>query len=98
MVGQPDAIDVDDLEIDEVNLAHLANHDVAPDEVEHVRLHAPSFFRNLRGRAGSHIMIGRDQRGRVLYVVLVETAVPGRWRPITGWESRLARTIYGGNK
>ena len=75
------------------NVDHLARHDVTTEDVVAVRAGKPLFFHNLPGRAASHVMIGRDGRGRSLYVALLAAADPGVWIPITGWQSALAHGL-----
>ncbi len=93
MVREPESIDIQELELDDDTAHHLERHGISNDDVLDLWLNNPLYFWNLDGRAGTHVMIGEDSRGRVLYIPLLETA-PGRWRPISGWESRLARKIY----
>lgn len=33
------------------------------------------------------MMIGPDRSGRLWTVIILETEIEGRWRPITGWRS-----------
>jgi len=75
------------------NVDHLAGHDVYPDDVEYVRFNRYLMFENLPGRGGSHVMIGRDGRGRSLYISMNETSTPGLWEPVTGWRSGVAHRI-----
>ena len=76
------------------NVEHLARHDVSPDDVYAVLQSSPMFFLNLPEPTASHIMIGPDGRGRVLYIALLATPETGIWKAVTGWDSRLARRIY----
>jgi uncharacterized DUF497 family protein len=94
VVGEPDEISIEELEWDDENMAHIEKHFVSPADVEAVRINSPLFFRNLPGRSATHVMIGRDGSGRVLYVALLSTGAAGVWKVISAWESRLARSIY----
>jgi hypothetical protein len=44
------------------------------------------------------VMIGGDDRGRVLYVAILGTDKPDIWKPISGWESRVARRLFNQQK
>ncbi len=98
MVGEQDEIRVSYLDWDEQNTEHIARHDVAPEDLEFVLANGPLFFRNLPGRSATHIMIGRDNYGRVLYVPMLCVEWPDVWRVVSAWESRFARRLYGGNQ
>jgi hypothetical protein len=89
MTGDPDWIAVWDLEFDQKNVNHLAEHEVAPEDVLAVLLNAPRFFRNLPDRSGTHVMIGPDANGQFFFIALAPRPIEGLWRPITGW--RLGR-------
>lgn len=80
-------IEVWEFEWDEDNESHCARHGVTPSVAEEVKGGTPLFFRNKRKRTGTHMMIGPDVGGRFWTVVILETSVEGRWRPITGWPS-----------
>ena len=41
--------------------------------------------RNRKGRAASHILIGRDARGRCLAIPVAPTDQPYTWRAVTAW-------------
>jgi len=85
MVGEPEDIDVEELEFDEHNISHLAQHGVSREAVEEVQRNAPRYFRNLPDRSGSHVMIGPDENSKFLLVVLRPPATTRRWRPVTAW-------------
>ena len=80
------------------NVAHLALHDVKPDDVYAVLSNSPIFFDNVPGRTATHVMVGPDNKDRVLYVALLATSESGIWQPVAGWESRLARRIYSAER
>jgi hypothetical protein len=94
VVGEPVRIDIDDFTWDEDVENHLARHWVDYDDLAAVVKSRPLTFLNLPGRGGSHLMIGPDHQGRILYVSIAATSTPGLWEPVTGWESRLARRIW----
>jgi len=75
------------------NVAHLARHGLQPENINAVLMNQPIFFRNVPGRRASHVMIGRDDRDRSLYVTLLAAGRPGYWAPVTGWRSALAHEI-----
>jgi hypothetical protein len=86
--------DVTELDFDEVNVAHLLRHDVYESDVRSVLAGKPRFFLNQPGRTATHLMIGPDAKGRILLIALLATERRGEWRPVTGWESRLARAVH----
>jgi uncharacterized DUF497 family protein len=98
LVGDRDGIQVSALEWDEQNTEHIRRHGVEPEDVESVLANAPLFFRNLSGRSATHIMVGQDYSGRVLYVPLVCVDWPRVWRVVTAWESRFARRLFAGQE
>ena len=79
-------IRVYELEMDETNAEELAKHGISEARVLSVLEGRPQFFRNKRGRAATHVMIGPDSSGIILAIPIKPTHIPGRWRPITGWE------------
>lgn len=94
MVGEPDdSVDVWWLDWNDENVAHIARHEVTRENVEYVLANAPSFFQNLPDRSATHVMVGYDQTGRVLYVPILCVEEPGIWRVISAWESRFARRL-----
>lgn len=72
---------------DDHNLAHLGEKGIEPEEVDAMLAARITVVRNKRDRSGSHRFIGRGRGGRFLTVVVTSTSDPGRWRPVTGWES-----------
>ena len=85
---QPRAkIKVWEFEWDDNNMEHCAVHGVTPTVAESVKGELPSFFENRPGKTGTHVMIGPDHTGAFWTVILLTTALEGRWRPITGWPS-----------
>jgi len=99
LVGESDDVEVESLDWDRENVTHIARHGVSRENVEFALSHAPRFFRNLPGRSATHIMMGRDEEGRVLYVPLIQLDRPGAtWRVVSAWESRFARRLYPGEE
>jgi hypothetical protein len=98
LVGDRDEIQVSALEWDEQNTEHIRRHEVEPEDVEFALANTPLFFRNLPGRSATHIMVGQDHTGRILYVALVCVDWPQVWRVITAWESRFARRLFAGRE
>lgn len=45
-------------------------------------------IRNRKGRAASHILIGRDAQGRCLAIPVVSTDHPYTWRAVTLWRCK----------
>src|SRR5688572_8346759 len=95
MVGEPVAgVEVNELAWDpDGNVAHIAAHDVTPADVHAVLRNVPLFFSNLPGRTATHVMIGEDARGRVLYVPMMHKG-GGRWRVVTAFENRSVRRMW----
>jgi hypothetical protein len=94
VVGRPVSVVVDDLIWDEEIDAHFARHWVSRADVIAVARSEFLGFENLPDRGGTHIMIGPDEGGRILYISIKPTMTPGLWEPVTGWESRLARQLW----
>lgn len=78
---------VDELEFDEHNEEELARHGIDPLRAYAVVTGQPLFVRNKRGRAATYKVIGPDSSGTMLTIPIAATALPGRWRPVTGWAS-----------
>ncbi len=93
MVGEPDTPEVLELEFDEVNTQHLADHGVTPFEVLEVLNKAPKFFRNLEGRASTHVMLGSANDGRFYYVPIRPAGKPRLCRPITAYRYSRRRAL-----
>jgi hypothetical protein len=83
-----------DLVWDEEIDAHFARHGVTQDDVVSVARSDFLGFDNLPDRGGTHIIVGPDGKGRILFVSIRPTSAPGIWEPVTGWESRLARRLW----
>ncbi len=80
-------IRVAELEFDEYNERELSAHSVSAHEVMQLMENTFTVRRNKRSGAGERQLIGRTNGGRVLTLILAPTAVPDRWRPVTGWDS-----------
>lgn len=78
---------ISELEFDDYNIDELARHRIRPREVLQLLQNAFTVRRNRRGRSGQRQLIGRTDGGRILTIILAETPVPERWRPVTGWDS-----------
>ena len=77
----------EDLEVDEVNEAHLAQHGISATEVTQVWLNKPIYVPNQKGLTATWLMLGDTSGGRSLTVAIVTLQVVRRLRPITGWNS-----------
>jgi uncharacterized protein len=62
------------------NVAHIARHDVIPEEVEEVCHDQPMTSETYKGRLR---VVGLTQSGRILTVILAPTAEQGVYYPIT---------------
>ena len=88
-------LDIIELEFDDGNEPKFAAHGISTHEVMQVLEDNFCLFRNKRQASGSYLLVGRTHGGRLITIPIVETIVPGRWRPITAWESsRAERTRY----
>lgn len=76
-----------ELEFDDYNIEELARHRIRPREVLQLLDNAFTVRRNKKHRSGQRQLIGRTHGGRVLTIIMAETSVPDRWRPVTGWDS-----------
>ena len=94
MVGEPVEIAIEALIWDEEIERHFARHLVNHGNVMAVLDSDPITHENLPGRSGTHVMIGPDDSGRILYVSIKPTDMPNVWEPVTGWQSRLARRLW----
>ncbi len=88
MFEQEAPIVIADLDFDQLNIQHLARHDVTPGIVWEVLIDSPVFFENRPEQTASHLMIGSDVKGKkwTIAIVLIDDD-DWIWRPITGWES-----------
>ena len=84
---------------DEWNVAHIARHDVTPEEAEEVCHGSFILLHSTKGRA---IIVGPTRRGRLLAVVLApepeeeDTYYPVTARPAARKERRVYRERKGG--
>ena len=75
-------------EWDDHNVAHIARHDVTPEEVEQVFANGSEFFETrIDPRTGEerHLEIGETSKGRVLFVAW--TPRKPRRRVVTAWQA-----------
>ena len=88
-------LEIAEFEFDDHNEPKLAAHGVSIGEVAQVLDGGFRVFRNKKEGAGTHLLVGRTYGGRLLTIPIIATPVPGRWRPITAWDSSSAeRTRY----
>ena len=80
-------LDIRELEFDDGNEAEAARHGVTIVELLQLLDNRIRVFKNRKDRSATHLMIGRTHGGRTITAPIVETAVQGRWRPVTAWES-----------
>lgn len=81
---------ITELEFDEDNEEKLDTHGITPVDVMQILENRYTVRRNKKHRTGARQLIGETNGGRMLTVILAETPVPGRWRPITAWDSTQA--------
>ncbi len=87
---------VEELDFDPYNVAEMSRHGVECEDVIAVLAGRHRFFRNRRGRAATHLMVGPDASGRMLTVPIAPTRIRGKWRPVTAWPSSKGQiTKYG---
>lgn len=78
---------VAELVIDEHNRSEMARHGVAHHEVDQLLWNRNVIVPNRRGRAGSMLLVGETDGGRLLTVPLVPTPDPTTWRPATAFDA-----------
>ena len=78
---------IQEFEIDEANLQHLADRGVTLKDLDAMLSSRITVIRNKRSGSGAYKLIGQGSGGRSLTLVVAGTSTAGRWRPITGWES-----------
>ena len=71
-------------EWDEVNIAHIARHNISPDEVEDVCLGRPVIK---EGHENRLFLIGSTKQGRLLTVILKPKETEAEYRPITAYDA-----------
>ena len=94
-------MEINELEWDDTNIGHIAEHHVQPSEVEELIFHDAPHYRRGRGR-GLYQVYGQTTAGRYLFVVL---RYKGRHRgrvitarPMTRAERRLYQHVRKGAK
>jgi hypothetical protein len=85
--------DLLDLEFDDENVAHLAEHDISENEAREVFWNDPGWARDKKSLPGDWYMIGWTNAGRALAIV-VQVTERGRVRPFTGWSPTKAESRY----
>jgi hypothetical protein len=81
-------IEIAELEIDERATEKLWAHQVLPRQLRAVIAGFYIVTRNRKGRAASHLLIGRDDQGKCLTAPVVRTHDPLVWSVITAWECK----------
>ncbi|MGI8968617.1 MAG: hypothetical protein ACR2GA_05890 [Chloroflexota bacterium] len=76
-----------EFEWDDANVAHLVRHGLDPDDVDTMLESRITVMRNKQTGSGDYKFIGLGRGGIPITIVVARTAVPGRWRPITGRRS-----------
>ena len=76
-----------ELEFDDYNEEELARHGITVREVLQLLDNSFTVRRNKKSGVADLQLIGTTHGGRPLTVVLAESLVEGRWRPVTGWPS-----------
>jgi len=71
---------IDSFDWDEINIEHIARHQVMPDEAEEV---FESKYYLLRSRSGRYLALGRNAVGRHLTCIIEKISQPNRVRIIT---------------
>ncbi len=85
-----------EFEWDDTNIRHLGRHGLDADQVNAMLNSRITVIRNRKAGSGEYKFIGKAQGGDLLTIVVARTAVPGRWRPVTGAKSTNAEaTQYG---
>lgn len=62
-----------------------AHHGITEVQMQAVAANDHVLARNRKGRAASHLLVGRDDQGRCLAMPVVPTDDPRTWRAITAW-------------
>jgi hypothetical protein len=82
-------------DLDHYNIAEMTRHAVTDREVNQLLRNRSVIADNPRGAAGSILLIGETDGGRLLTVPLVPTPDPTTWRPVTAFDaSRHQRSIF----
>jgi len=78
---------IDSLHFDDDNLDKLWHRGISAKRADAVLRGSPIFLKNKKGRRGAYKMVGPDDGGAMVTIVVAPTTEPGCWYPITGWES-----------
>jgi uncharacterized DUF497 family protein len=76
-----------ELEFDDYNEGELHQHGISPIDVWQLMDNPYTVRHNKKRGSGDRRLVGTTHGGRHLTIVLAATPVPGRWRPVTGWDS-----------
>ncbi len=76
-----------EFEWDDANVAHLERHGLDPDDVDGMLESRITVMRNKKAGSGDYKLIGLGRGDLPITIVVARTALPGRWRPITGRRS-----------
>lgn len=76
-----------EFEWDDANMAHLDERGLTPDDVDDMLESRITVIRNKKAGSGDYKLIGRGRGDQSITIVVARTALPGRWRPITGRRS-----------
>ena len=74
-----------DFLFDDENEDELWGHKLTPDVVRQVLDNPKRIGRNKNRHRATHLIIGSDNGGRVIYVLVEPTHDPVLWRPVTAW-------------
>jgi len=87
---------IDEFEWDDSNLEHLGRHQLDAADVDAMLGSRITVIRNKRAGSGHYKFIGRARGGHLVTIIVARSAVPGRWRPVTGRRSNDAeKAAYG---
>jgi uncharacterized protein len=78
---------ISEFEWDDANVAHLERHGLHTDDVDAMLESRITVIRNKNAGSGDYKFIGLGRGDLPITIVVARTAVPGRWRPITGRRS-----------
>lgn len=76
-----------EFEWDDANMAHLDERGLTPDDIDAMLESRITVMRNKKAGSGDYKLIGRGRGDQPITIVVARTALPGRWRPITGRRS-----------
>jgi hypothetical protein len=62
-----------------------AAHGVSEEQMDEAAENGPLLRRNRKDGAGTHLVVGRDNRGQCIAIPVAATTTPNVWRAITAW-------------